>query len=71
VNYVIDTHALIWYFTGSEKLKRQAKEAIDDRISRGGKLLVPTIVLPLSESNRNLMEVRLWARLLQHRFCWP
>ena len=43
MNYVLDTHALIWYFTGSEKLKRQTKEIIDDCISKGGKLLVPTI----------------------------
>jgi PIN domain nuclease of toxin-antitoxin system len=42
---VLDTHALIWYFTGSDKLKRQTKEIIDDCISKGGKLLVPTIVL--------------------------
>jgi len=45
VNYVLDTHALIWYFTGSKKLSRKAKEAIDNCISKGGKLLVPTIVL--------------------------
>jgi len=45
VNYVLDTHALIWYFTGSKKLTRKAKEVIDDCISKGGKLLVPTIVL--------------------------
>jgi predicted nucleic acid-binding protein len=45
VNYVLDTHVLIWYFIGSKRLKRRAKEAIDDCISKGGKLLVPTIVL--------------------------
>ena len=45
MNYVLDTHALIWYFTGSKKLTRKAKEVIDDCISKGGKLLVPTIVL--------------------------
>jgi PIN domain nuclease of toxin-antitoxin system len=45
VNYVLDTHILIWYFIGSKRLKKRAKEAIDDCISRGGKLLVPTIVL--------------------------
>jgi len=45
VNYVLDTHALIWYFTGSKKLSRKAKEVIDNCISKGGKLLVPTIVL--------------------------
>ena len=45
MNYVLDTHALIWYFTGSKNLSRKAKEVIDDCISKGGKLLVPTIVL--------------------------
>lgn len=45
MNYVLDTHALIWYFTGSKKLSRKAKEVIDNCISKGGKLLVPTIVL--------------------------
>ena len=45
MNYVLDTHVLIWYFIGSERLKRRAKEAIDDCINIGVKLLVPTIVL--------------------------
>ena len=45
MNYVLDTHALIWYFTGSKKLSHKAKEVIDDCISKGGRLLVPTIVL--------------------------
>ena len=45
MNYVLDTHALIWYFTGSKKLSNRTREVIDDCISRGGKLLVPTIVL--------------------------
>jgi len=33
VNYVLDTHVLIWYFTGSKRLKRRAREAIDDCIN--------------------------------------
>ena len=45
MNYVLDTHVLIWYFTGSKKLSRNAKEVIDDCISKGGELLIPTIVL--------------------------
>ncbi len=36
---VLDTHVLIWYFTGSRRLKRRAREAIDDCINEGGKLL--------------------------------
>jgi len=45
VNYVLDTHVLIWYFTGNKKLSHKAKEIIDDCISRDERLLVPTIVL--------------------------
>ncbi|MDH7578303.1 MAG: type II toxin-antitoxin system VapC family toxin [Bacillota bacterium] len=43
--YVLDTHVLIWYFTGSKRLKRRLKELIDNVRSQGGRLLVPTIVL--------------------------
>jgi PIN domain nuclease of toxin-antitoxin system len=44
-NYVLDTHTLIWYFIGSKKLKRSVKQAMDECRRRGGRLLVPTIVL--------------------------
>ena len=43
--YVIDTHVLIWYFTGSHRLKPALKDKIDDIRNRNGRLLVPTIVL--------------------------
>lgn len=43
--FVIDTHVLIWYFIGSERLPQQLKERIDGTRHRGGRLLVPTIVL--------------------------
>jgi PIN domain nuclease of toxin-antitoxin system len=45
VNYVLDTHTLIWYFIGSKRLKRKAKQVIDECLGHGGRLLVPTIVL--------------------------
>ncbi len=45
MNYLLDTHSLIWYFIGSRRLKLEAKEAIDRCRVMGGKLLVPTIVL--------------------------
>ena len=45
VNYVLDTHILIWYFIGSKRLKKGIKERIDETRCRGGRLLVPTIVL--------------------------
>lgn len=43
--YVLDTHVLIWYFTGSKHLHKKLKESIDATRARGGRLLVPTIVL--------------------------
>lgn len=43
--YVLDTHILIWYFIGSKHLKTKLKEKIDEVRRRGGRLLVPTIVL--------------------------
>jgi PIN domain nuclease of toxin-antitoxin system len=43
--YVVDTHVLIWYFTGNKRLKPALREKIDDIRNRNGRLLVPTIVL--------------------------
>ncbi len=43
--YVLDTHILIWYFIGSKRLEGELKEKIDEVRRRGGRLLVPTIVL--------------------------
>lgn len=43
--YVIDTHVLIWYFTGSNRLQKKLKDKIDTVRNLGGRLLVPTIVL--------------------------
>ncbi|MBC8182981.1 PIN domain-containing protein [candidate division KSB1 bacterium] len=44
-NYVLDTHILVWYFTGSQRLKRGIKNQIDKIRQQGGNLIVPTIVL--------------------------
>lgn len=43
--YVLDTHVLIWYFTGSARLSPEARDIIDQVRQQGGRLLVPTIVL--------------------------
>ncbi len=43
--WVLDTHVLIWYFTGNRRLKNELKNKIDQTRSRGGRLLIPTIVL--------------------------
>ena len=43
--YVVDTHVLIWYFTGNKRLPEELKNRIDSVRQQGGRLLVPTIVL--------------------------
>lgn len=43
--YVIDTHVLIWYFTGNKRLPDDLKMTIDQVRQQGGRILVPTIVL--------------------------
>jgi PIN domain nuclease of toxin-antitoxin system len=43
--YVVDTHVLIWYFIGSERLHLAVREKIDETRDRNGRLLVPTVVL--------------------------
>ena len=43
--YVLDTHVLIWYFTGSKRLQQRLKGRIENVRNQGGHLLVPTIVL--------------------------
>lgn len=43
--YVLDTHVLIWYFSGSARLSPEARDIIDQVRQQGGRLLVPTIVL--------------------------
>ncbi len=39
--YVVDTHALVWFFENSDELGKNAKNAFD---SKGSKLIIPTIV---------------------------
>lgn len=43
--YVLDTHVLVWYFTGSARLSPGARDIIDQVRQQGGRLLIPTIVL--------------------------
>jgi PIN domain nuclease of toxin-antitoxin system len=42
---VVDTHVLVWYFTGSTRLKPVLREKIDQIRNHNGRLLIPTIVL--------------------------
>ena len=44
MDYVIDTHTLIWYFTNSPRLGSNALSAIENTINEG-LIIVPVIVL--------------------------
>lgn len=43
--YVADTHVLIWYLLGSDRLPEALRAKVDELRQAGGRLLVPTIVL--------------------------
>ena len=66
---VVDTHVLIWYFIGSKRLHKKLKEKIDAILNRGGRLLVPTIVLAealdISEKKRVELDFAEMYRLIK------
>ncbi len=43
-SYVIDTHSLVWYFTESSRLSKNALKAIEKTI-KDGSIIIPTVVL--------------------------
>ena len=43
--YVLDTNTLVWRVSGSVRLTRRAKDAIDRAVESEDRLIVPTIVL--------------------------
>jgi PIN domain nuclease of toxin-antitoxin system len=53
----VETHVLIWYFIGSKRLKRELKGKMDEVRNKGGRLLVPTIVL--ADSHRRKRQSRI------------
>ena len=60
--YVVDTHSLVWYFTGGSNLSAAARVAFDE-IDQGIALgIVPTIVLAeivhLAESKRITLSIQ-------------
>jgi PIN domain nuclease of toxin-antitoxin system len=44
MNYVADTHSLVWYFTGDSRLSKKALEAFELTIDEG-LIIVPSVVL--------------------------
>jgi PIN domain nuclease of toxin-antitoxin system len=69
--YVVDTHVLIWYFTGSTRLKLALREKIDEIRNRNGRLLVPTIVLAealdIAEKGRVVFDFAEMHRLIREK----
>lgn len=45
IRYVIDTHALFWYLTGSRRLSVTAKDVFDKGVAQTAILVIPVIVL--------------------------
>ncbi len=43
--YVADTHALIWYLSGSSQLSQPARTAFDEALTGAGQVRIPVIVL--------------------------
>ena len=44
MNYVVDTHSLVWHFTNDPRLGEQARNAFEQTLKEGA-LIVPTVVL--------------------------
>lgn len=55
---MIDTHVLVWYLVGSDRLSEELKQEIDEVRRTGGRILVSTIVLSealyIAESGRSV-----------------
>ncbi len=70
MNYVIDTHILIWYFIGSERLPEKAKRIIDDCLNGGGLLLISTIslseALDISDKKKIRFDFRAMLKIIQN-----
>jgi len=44
-HYVADTHSLLWYLSGSERLGAAARTALDEAAGGASELLIPAIVI--------------------------
>ena len=56
MRYVADTHALVWYLSGSPRLGKLARQAFDEAVNSESEVLIPAIVLAeiimLAEKNK-------------------
>ena len=44
MNYVTDTHSLVWYFTDDQRLGKRALKVFESTV-KAGQIIVPTVVL--------------------------
>ncbi len=44
MNYAVDTHSLVWYFTDDPRLSKQALDAFE-QTKQEGLIIIPTVVL--------------------------
>ena len=44
MNYVSDTHSLVWYFTDDQRLGKRALKMFESTV-KAGQIIVPTVVL--------------------------
>lgn len=44
MNFVTDTHALVWYFTNDRRLGKRALQCFEKTV-REGQIIIPTVVL--------------------------
>ena len=44
MNYVTDTHSLVWYFTDDPRLSRKALKAFEGT-AKDGRIIVPAVVM--------------------------
>jgi PIN domain nuclease of toxin-antitoxin system len=69
MRYVTDTHALIWYLSGSPRLGSRARFAFDEAVTGESELLIPAIVLAevimLAEKNKAGNANEIWTILSQ------
>jgi PIN domain nuclease of toxin-antitoxin system len=68
VDYVADTHSLLWYFTRPNQLGTQARAAFREVDARTARLLIPVIVLAelvfVAEASRVQIDIEsLWRQL--------
>ena len=44
MNFVTDTHSLVWYFTDDDRLSKKALKSFENTVKEG-QIIVPTVVL--------------------------